>query len=71
MPLYDYQCPVCHLIKPNVIQSVVAPAPKHCDTDMKRVLSAPSLRFLGGGFYVNDYAPAVPTETAIKPPKDL
>jgi len=57
MPLYEYRCKKCghHFEK---IQSFSAPDEKECPVckgEVERLISAPSLRFKGTGWYVNDY----------------
>lgn len=63
MPYYDYKCPVCEETK-EVLQKHDDPAPRCCcdcdqqgPYDMERMISAPSVRFKGSGFYSTDYAP--------------
>lgn len=58
MPIYEYKCPKCDTsidIKRDVDdRDKVAKCPK-CKKPMERQISAPGLRFIGSGFYENDY----------------
>lgn len=53
---YEYQCVVC-----GEVIEVIKPVAEmdreelHCNTPMKRIISKPAIRFVGSGFYVNDY----------------
>lgn len=58
MPLYEYRCKKCghHFEK---IQSYSAPDAKECPVckgQVERLISAPSFRFKGSGWYATDYA---------------
>lgn len=58
MPLYEYRCKKCghHFEK---IQSYSAPDAKECPVcggQVERLISAPSFRFKGSGWYETDYA---------------
>ena len=57
MPLYEYLCHKCgkHL---EVIQKFAdEPLTVHpeCGGELERLVSAPSLKFKGSGWYINDY----------------
>ncbi len=57
MPLYEYQCKDCKQVT-EVIQKFSDPdltQCKECGGILDRLLSAPSIRFKGSGWYVNDY----------------
>jgi putative FmdB family regulatory protein len=53
---YEYKCEVC-----GKIIEVSKPAAEyntpefHCGKEMHKTYSAPSIKFVGSGFYVNDY----------------
>ena len=58
MPLYEYACLKCgrHTDK---IEPVAGPHLKkcpHCGGKVESVITAPSIKFKGSGWYVNDYA---------------
>jgi putative FmdB family regulatory protein len=58
LPLYAYRCTQCghHFEKIQHFKSkpeLVCPV---CQGVLERPLTAPRLRFKGGGFYINDYA---------------
>jgi putative FmdB family regulatory protein len=58
MPLYEYKCTKCGSVF-EVLQKVQAPPFKkciHCQGEVKKVLSPPSLQFKGSGWYITDYA---------------
>jgi putative FmdB family regulatory protein len=58
MPLYEYRCVECNRTH-EVIQRFSDPDPAGCSVcggDLERLLSAPSIRFKGSGWYINDYA---------------
>ena len=59
MPLYEYACLKCgrHTDK---IEPVAGPHLKkcpHCGGKVESVITAPSIKFRGSGWYVTDYAP--------------
>ncbi len=57
MPLYEYQCQECGE-KTEVIQRF-ADDPyticSSCGGELKKLISAPAIKFKGSGFYVTDY----------------
>ncbi len=58
MPLYEYKCLKCgrHTDK---IEKVAGPHLKkcpHCGGKVESVITAPSIKFKGSGWYVTDYA---------------
>ena len=65
MPYYDYKCATCGKIIEVFQHMEEEPLTKrvhvddrnftHCYGPVERVISAPSLKFVGKGFYVNDY----------------
>ncbi|MEE8112626.1 MAG: FmdB family zinc ribbon protein [Acidobacteriota bacterium] len=57
MPLYEYECNACH-DRFEVIQKVDEDhvnTCKKCGGKVRRLISAPSFRFRGTGWYVTDY----------------
>src|SRR6266699_266736 len=58
MPLYEYQCKKCHHRFEKIQKfsdSHVKKCPE-CGGPIEQLLSAPSVRFKGSGWYVTDYA---------------
>ena len=58
MPLYEYQCVKCGE-RVEIIQRVSDPPYTHCPKctgEMRKLHSAPAIRFKGSGFYKTDYA---------------
>jgi len=57
MPLYEYRCQRCG--QTFEVQQKFADKPltqhEECGGEVDRLVSAPSLRFKGSGWYVNDY----------------
>jgi putative FmdB family regulatory protein len=58
MPLYEYVCSRCgkHI---ETVQKVSDPQLKicrFCGSVLKKVISAPAIRFKGNGWYITDYA---------------
>jgi putative FmdB family regulatory protein len=61
MPYYDYHCKECgmkftafHRMDAKEIECH-SEINKDCNGIVERILSAPMLKFVGKGFYVNDY----------------
>jgi putative FmdB family regulatory protein len=57
MPLYEYECYVCHH-RFEKIQRVDDKSPvtcPNCDGEVRRLLGVPALQFKGSGWYVTDY----------------
>ena len=61
MPCYDYRCKKCGQVV-EIRKEMDAPHPAvhyfsdpPCDGELEQVLHAPAIRFVGRGFYVNDY----------------
>lgn len=57
MPLYEYRCTSC-MEHTEVLQHLGDAPPSecpHCGGALVKVFTAPSLRFKGTGWYVNDY----------------
>lgn len=57
MPLYEYECFVCHH-RFERIQKISAEPVKicpDCGGAVRRLLGAPALQFKGSGWYVTDY----------------
>ncbi|MDE3104201.1 MAG: zinc ribbon domain-containing protein [Acidobacteriota bacterium] len=60
MPLYEYECTVCHK-RTERIQKFSDPELTecpHCQGHLERVLSAPAVSFKGGGWYADLYSSA-------------
>lgn len=59
MPLYEYQCKVCHH-RFEKIQKFSDPLVTECpecgEDEVEQMISAPAIQFKGSGWYVNDYA---------------
>jgi predicted nucleic acid-binding Zn ribbon protein len=65
MPYYDYSCVTCgskfevfqHMDEEPLVERVHVNNSKfaYCHGPVERLISVPSLRFVGKGFYVNDY----------------
>jgi putative FmdB family regulatory protein len=58
MPLYEYQCSECKR-RFEVLQKFSDPVLSECTECggvLERVLSVPSIRFKGSGWYVTDYS---------------
>jgi putative FmdB family regulatory protein len=58
MPLYEYQCSECKQ-RIEVLQKFSDPILSECSEcggELERVLSVPSIRFKGSGWYVTDYS---------------
>jgi putative FmdB family regulatory protein len=65
MPTYEYECQGCaHTFE--VFQNINEPRKKKCPEckklKLKRLFGVPSIKFIGSGFYVNDY----PKEPKVK-----
>ena len=59
MPIFEYKCEKCNT---RIEEIVMMPSQARdgfncsvCSKSMEEVTSAPSIRFKGPGFYVNDY----------------
>jgi putative FmdB family regulatory protein len=62
MPLYEYECNICHkhtekIQKFSDAEITVCP---HCGGHLERVVSAPAISFKGGGWYADGYGNAKP-----------
>lgn len=58
MPLYEYECQEC-AERLEAIQKFSDPPYKicpQCGGDLKKLFSAPAIKFKGSGFYITDYA---------------
>ena len=57
MPRYDYSCPECKdIVELELPMDHNHPVCNHCDCILSRVFTrAPSFKFVGAGFYSNDY----------------
>jgi putative FmdB family regulatory protein len=62
MPLYEYECTKCgHAFE--MVQKAGAHGPKKCpkcEGPVRKLLSAPAIRFKGSGWYITDYARKAP-----------
>ncbi len=58
MPVYEYQCDSCGEVFEVLGKFSDEPLTTHekCGGPLRRVLSAPALKFKGTGWYVTDYA---------------
>lgn len=56
MPIYVYKCPSCHKVE-ELMMKMTAPHPpcSDCHVIMEKQLTSAALKFLGSGFYINDY----------------
>ncbi len=57
MPLYEYQCEDCRETV-EVLQKVADVALSECAAcggELRRLVSAPGIRFKGAGWYITDY----------------
>ena len=68
MPIYEYKCDACGY-KNSVLQKVneqpLTICPK-CGGSFRRLVSAPSIRFKGSGFYITDYKTKNPSSSSKK-----
>jgi putative FmdB family regulatory protein len=59
VPLYEYQCKVCHH-RFEKIQKFSDPLVTECpecgEDEVEQMISAPAVQFKGTGWYVTDYA---------------
>ena len=70
VPLYEYKCLKCGRLTEK-IENVSGPHLKkcpHCGGKVEAVITAPSIQFKGGGWYVTDYA-GKSTDGGSKPEK--
>ena len=59
MPLYEYQCKVCHHRFEKIQRfsdPLVTECPECGEDEVEQMISAPAIQFKGSGWYVNDYA---------------
>ena len=59
MPLYEYQCKVCHHRFEKIRKFSDPPlteCPECGEDEVEQLLSAPAVQFKGSGWYVTDYA---------------
>ena len=57
MPNYEFSCDQCgthKIVESSVYISVPTPLCDSCSVDMRRVWSAPPVKFVGGGYYSTD-----------------
>lgn len=57
MPLYEYECFVCHHRFERIQRASAAPISScpECGGAVRRLLGVPALQFKGSGWYVTDY----------------
>jgi putative FmdB family regulatory protein len=57
MPLYEYRCSKCHRVFEVLQKFSDSPLEMHedCGGPVERLISAPSFRFKGSGWYETDY----------------
>lgn len=63
MPLYEYECDKCkrrivtlqRMSDPDYTSHTEIPDNEKCDGNVKKVYSVFDMKFVGGGFYKNDY----------------
>jgi len=56
MPIFVYKCSVCGRENEKLILKMSRfTVPPCCNKQMEQMTTAPSIRFKGPGFYVNDY----------------
>lgn len=67
MPTYVYECRVCEKTF-EVEQRITADPLSDCDCGakggLKRLIQPTAVMFKGGGFHINDYASAKPSDAA-------
>ncbi|HEY6347517.1 MAG TPA: zinc ribbon domain-containing protein [Bryobacteraceae bacterium] len=66
MPLYEYRCSKCDRVFEVLQKFSDAPLELHgdCGGPVERLISAPSFRFKGSGWYITDYKNAAPKAEA-------
>jgi putative FmdB family regulatory protein len=57
MPLYEYECFLCHHRFERIQRAATAPVTEcpACGGAVRRLLGVPALQFKGTGWYVTDY----------------
>jgi len=63
MPLYEYECGVCHRRTEKIQKFSAEPLTTcpHCGAEaLERTITAPSFQFAGGGWYKDLYSSAKP-----------
>jgi len=56
MPMYNYKCPTCGVIREVKVSIYENPDLFHCGYKlMERQISRPAIHFKGTGFYETDY----------------
>lgn len=60
MPLYEYECFLCHHRFERIQRASDAPLTEcpACGGAVRRLLGVPALQFKGSGFYITDYGKA-------------
>lgn len=73
MPVYEYECPSCGVIEvtQRITEAPLSRCPNNCGNNVTRILSVCSVKFVGDGFYCNDYKPSKKEKQASQsPPKE-
>jgi putative FmdB family regulatory protein len=67
LPLYEYRCQKCGATLEKIQKFSDRPLTKcpKCGGSLERLVSSPSIRFKGSGWYVNDY-PRKPSADSTK-----
>ncbi len=71
MPIYEYRCTVCRHEKEilhGMNQTTTESCPK-CGETLVRLISAPSVRFAGKGYYETDEKPKAKQRNVVKEDK--
>lgn len=56
MPIYEYSCSNCGLVFEKLSKLGDSEKPcTNCGTSSKKIISAPTFKFNGSGFYETDY----------------
>ena len=66
MPLYEYECFVCHDRFERIQKTTADPIKicPGCGGAVRRLLGAPALQFKGSGWYVTDYGKGSSTKSS-------
>jgi putative FmdB family regulatory protein len=70
MPLYEYECFVCHHRFERIQKATADPVQTcpDCGGAVRRLLGVPALQFKGSGWYVTDYGKGSSTAAASPKP---
>ncbi|MDE1155814.1 MAG: zinc ribbon domain-containing protein [Acidobacteriaceae bacterium] len=63
MPLYEYECQSCHQRVEKIQKFSDAPLTvcPHCGGHLERTITAPAVKFAGGGWYKDLYSSTKPS----------